>query len=180
MKIINDELFRKIISKEEPAFDDEILLFKDCGQIIPIFGSKSYTIVFKNCTTALFDNTNKEFNFYWINSMTFPKLEKIYLNGLFPEGHCYKRFLKETWILVDVFDADNTKQIRQRKQSDYYYNIPDNYETITHSDFMSVIENYKKTHSLESYYDILKRKIKDLSSYMPDINVPIISIPFRS
>lgn len=161
MKIIDYNLFKKIINKEEEVstFDDEVLLFKDCGPIIPIFGFKSYNIVFKNCTTALFDNTDKEFNFYWINSITFPKLEKIYLNGLFPEGHCYKRFPKETWVLVDVSDITNTKQ---RKQVDYYYNIPDEYETISYSDFIEIIENYKKIHGLESYYTIFIRKIRGI------------------
>ncbi len=78
MKIIDHDFFKKIQNREVDVPNDTVILFKGCGPATPVFGSRSYDIVFRNCKVALFDNTDKEFNFYWINSIAFPKIEKIY------------------------------------------------------------------------------------------------------
>ncbi len=93
--LITNDVFRRIQSNQEDI-KSEFLIFRNCSTPNPpIHGLR--VPKFKNCTTAVFRNNNREFNYFWISKVSMPAVERIYFDGeLNPD--VFYRFDPSVWI----------------------------------------------------------------------------------
>ncbi len=59
---------------------------------------------------------------------------------------------------IDITD-DKTSKNKNNITKGYYYNVPEDYEVISYTDFSKIIEDYKELNGLNSYMSQVKNKI---------------------
>jgi hypothetical protein len=163
MKIINGQLLKQIIYYEQDIPNDEILLFENCDFVRPVHGVLSAkNPIFKDCKYLILNDTNAEFNFYWVNRIVFPNVEKIVLNGYFDDFHCYFRFPIESMTLVDRFGLNGLN----------------GHKSISTQEFQELVEQLKKENGLISgFFNGIKRYIMsyDISGMFSSILDTIVN-----
>ncbi len=98
--VITDARFRTM--QLEPATRGTVdlepkLFLYDCGDIHPSSTPNRNYPTFAGCKELFVFHNDKNFNYYWIDNVSFPNVEKIHFSGSMAEYVSYGRFPKEVW-----------------------------------------------------------------------------------